>query len=147
MRYKAMWVNRGLTSLVKKGHWWAMPIPINSCNVSLLKFLLMSDVWLIEESPIITKPDNFISETRNERIQLSNHKDIVINIADKNIINNTTWYMQELSRQLSDTATYTEICNCNQNDIIKISISNLNKLRQKYERLHVDKSIITRMTS
>ena len=41
---------------------------------------------------------------------------------------------------------YIEICNCNQNDMIEISISYLNKLGQKYKRLHVDNSIITRMT-
>ena len=41
---------------------------------------------------------------------------------------------------------YIEICNCNQNDMIEISTSKLNKLRQNYERLHVDKSFITRMT-
>ena len=104
---------------------------------------------LTQENGSITKPDNLISEIMKELVQLSNRKDIVINIADKNmgfIINNTTWYIQELSRQLSDTATYIEICNCDQNDIIQISISNLNKLRQKYERLYVDKNIITRMT-
>ena len=104
---------------------------------------------LTQENGSITKPDNLISEIMKELVQLSNRKDIVINIADKNmgfIINNTTWYIQELSRQLSDTATYIEICNCDQNDIIQISISNLNKLRQKYERLYVDKNILTRMT-
>ena len=36
-------------------------------------------------NPIITKPNNSISETANELlIQLNNRKDIVINIADKN---------------------------------------------------------------
>ena len=61
-------------------------------------------------NPIITKPNNSISETANELIQLNNRKDIVINIADKNmgfIIKNTTWYVPKII----PSATYIEICN------------------------------------
>ena len=90
-----------------------------------------------------------ISDTLNSLIKLSNRIDIVINIADKNIgfvINNTTWYVKELHRQLSDKYTYIEISGCNKNDIIDISTSNLNKLKSKYEKLNVDKDVLNRMT-
>ena len=90
-----------------------------------------------------------ISDTLNSLIKLSNRNDIVINIADKNIgfvINNTTWYVKELRRQLSDKYTYIEISGCNKNDLIDISTSNLNKLKSKYEKLNVDKDVQNRMT-
>ena len=51
--------------------------------------------------------------------------------------------MQEFSRQLPDTVTYIKTCSCDQNYIIKISIANLNKLRPKYKRLHIDKRRLT----
>lgn len=65
----------------------------------------------------------------------SNH--IVFNIADKNLwlcINDTTWYMDEYSRHLSDTHTYQELDYNLLSHILDTSISQLHGLYYKYLR-------------
>lgn len=62
---------------------------------------------------------------------------IVFNIADKNLglcINDTTWYMDEYSRHLSDTHTYQELDYNLLTHILDTSISKLHGLYHKYLR-------------
>ena len=50
-----------------------------------------------------------INDALKELRRINNKDEIVINVADKNlgfVINNTSWYVHELNRQLSDSNTY-----------------------------------------
>lgn len=74
---------------------------------------------------------------------LSRNSEIIVNTADKNlgfVINNTSWYLRELYRQLSDTNTYREIHGTTKEELIQISQSNITKLIHRLEHIHTKSS-------
>ena len=77
---------------------------------------------IISESNFVFRKRDSLT-TRKGLSKLANNQNI-INTADKNlglVINNTSWYVHELNRQLVDTQVYIEVENCTIEDIVDIS--------------------------
>ena len=74
--------------------------------------------------------------------QLSKETEFIVNVADKNlgfVINNTSWYINELDRQLSDKTTYREITDITKEELIDISKTKLNKLTTDLKDVYIMK--------
>ena len=112
-------------------------LPISTRNVTIDNMVFIND--FVQNIPA-TKGPTEKEQAIKQLHKIGKETDYVINVADKNlgfVINNTTWYVKELDRQLNDQSTYREIMNVSKEGLIDISKSNLIKLNHKLRELNI----------
>ena len=116
---------------------------------SLYPSIFNGTAKIFDDLDSIISESNFVFRKRESLAtlkglsELANNQNIIVNTADKNlelVINNTSWYVHELNRQLADKQVYVEVGNCTIEDIADISKHHLMELQESLKRYNMDKT-------
>ena len=121
---------------------------------SLHRSIFNGTAEILDDLDSIISESNFVFRKRESLTtlkglsELANNQDIIVNTADKNlglVINNTSWYVNELNRQLADKLVYVEVGNCTIENIVDISKHNLLDLQESLKRYNMEQTYRERL--